>query len=402
MMPGAVQHEKKLTHPNHATLGEGSGKNTPDTRRIYATDKQGLEDLTSRRSRPFRRLSIALTLASTIALAACATSSHMLIGAPRPAIAPEEVSVLPQVPEQFEEIAEIEASSGASLRSAQDKLDLAIEALQKEAARLGANAILSDDDDPGAPAVSAAIRQTSTTSDGSAVDLGFGSSSRLSEFVRGLAIYVPPEGGTFFIPVIVNGTMTLDFSVDSGVAEVTIPADVLETLRRTGTIAEADLLEPGEYELADGSSREQTRFRIRTLKVGDTELRDVVASVSPIKGYLVLGRSLLSQVGTLTWSVDNQRHVLVLNGNIASAPRSEPDYGEGAPAGIPDKSAQVTELMRPRGTAQTTTQAAVEPDSRAQAKEANRNPPGTRAEKNPPERAEGNSLGKATGVLREP
>jgi hypothetical protein len=130
----------------------------------------------------FHRCSIALILASTIALAACATSSHVLVGTSRPAIA----------------------------------------------------------------AVSAAISKTSTMSDGSAVDLGVGSSTRLSEFVRGLAIYVLAEGGTFFVPVTVNGTMTLDFSVDSGMAEVTIPADVFATLRRTGTIAEADLLEPGE------------------------------------------------------------------------------------------------------------------------------------------------------------
>jgi predicted aspartyl protease len=308
--------------------------------------------------KPFRDYRIALTLASSIALTACATSSHVLIGTARPAIAPEEVNVLPQVPEQFEEIAEIEASSGASLRSAQDKLDVAIEGLQKEAARVGANAILLDDDDPGAPTVSGAVRKTSTMSDGSRLDAGSGSSARLSEFVRGLAIYVPADGGTFVIPVIVNGTTTLDFALDSGAAEVTIPADVFETLRRTGTISDADLLAPGEHRLADGSpAGEQTRFRIRTLRVGDTELRDVVASVSPGKGYLVLGRSFLLRVSTLTWSVDSQRHVLVLNGNIASAARSAPDDVNGAAAGIPDMSGQVTELMRPRGAAQTTTQA---------------------------------------------
>jgi hypothetical protein len=265
--------------------------------------------------------------------------------------------LLPQVPEQFEEIAEIEASSGASLRSARDKLDVAIEALQREAARVGANAIVLDDDDPGAPTVSGSVRKTSTMSDASAANPGFGSSGRLSEFVRGLAIYVPPDGVTFVIPVIINGTTTLDFALDSGAAEVTIPADVFEALRRTGTISDADLLEPGEHELADGSAtREPTRFRIRTLRVGDTELRDVVASVSQTKGYLVLGRSFLLRVGTLTWSADGQRHVLVLNGNIASAPRRAPDDVAGAPAGIPDMSEQVTELMRPRGAAQTATQ----------------------------------------------
>ena len=167
---------------------------------------------------------------------------------------------------------------------------------------------------------------------------------------------VPTEGGTFVVPVTINGKITVDFSLNSGAAEVTIPADLFETLRRTGTISEADLLEPDEYQLADGSTREQTRFLIRTLKVGEAELQDVLTSVSPIKGYLVLGQSFLSRVGTLTWSVDNQRHMLVLNGSIASAPRSESGDGEGAPAGLPDMSDQVTELIRPRRAAQTTTQ----------------------------------------------
>ena len=362
----------------------------------------------------FRRYSIALTLASTVVLAACATSSHALIGAARPAIAPEEVRVLPQVPEQFEEIAEIKATSGVSLRSAKDKWEQAIEALRKEAARLGANAILLeyDDDNTGDTTVLTSVGGTTRMSDGSVVDFDFDSSTRLSESVRGLAIYVPAEGGTFVVPVTINGTMTLDFAVDSGAAEVTIPDDVFETLRRTGTISKADLLPPDGYELADGSTREQTRFRIRMLKVGDTELRDVMAAVSPRKGYLVLGQSFLSRVGTLTWSVDNQRHVLVLNGSIASVPRSARDDDEGAPAGLPDTSEQVTELIRPRGAAQTTTQVPLEGDWRAQAKEAKGNPRGTRArdgnrpepraEGNPRERVEGNPLGKAAGVVREP
>jgi len=362
--------------------------------------------------KPLRRYSIALTLASTIALAACVTSSHsshVLTGTARPAIAPGEVSVLPQVPEQFEEIAEIKATSGVSLRSAKDKWEQAIEALRKEAARLGANAILLeyDDDNTGDTTVLTSVGGTTTMSDGSVVDFDFDSSTRLSESVRGLAIYVPAEGGTFVVPVTINGTMTLDFALNSGAPEVTIPTDVFETLRRTGTISEADQLPPGEYVQTDGSASSAARFRIRVLKVGDTELRDVMAAVSPRKGYLVLGQSFLSRVGILTWSVDNQRHVLVVNGSLAVPPRSDTDGGEAASAEIPpppDLSGQVTELLRPRGAMQTTTQGPLEPNPRAQAKEAKGKPAGTRAggEHRPEPRAEGNPPGKAAGVLREP
>ncbi len=44
------------------------------------------------------------------------------------------------------------------------------------------------------------------------------------------------ESGTFVIPVLINGTITLKFTVDSGAADVAIPADVLSTLVRAGTV----------------------------------------------------------------------------------------------------------------------------------------------------------------------
>jgi len=84
------------------------------------------------------------------------------------------------------------------------------------------------------------------------------------------------------VPVLINGKITLDFTVDSGASEVTIPADVFGTLLRTGTISNADLLQPGEYVLADGSTRRERRFRILTLRVGNLEMRNVVASVAPM------------------------------------------------------------------------------------------------------------------------
>jgi hypothetical protein len=83
-----------------------------------------------------------------------------------------------------------------------------------------------------------------------------------------------------------------------------------------GTISNADLLAPGEYVKDDGSASWAPKFPIRTLKVGDLELQNVVASVSPTQGLLLLGQSFLSRVGN--WSVDNQGHALVLNGDIAS------------------------------------------------------------------------------------
>jgi Aspartyl protease len=44
------------------------------------------------------------------------------------------------------------------------------------------------------------------------------------------------SGGTFVVPVEINGAITLNFTVDSGASHVTVPADVFSTLTRAGTI----------------------------------------------------------------------------------------------------------------------------------------------------------------------
>jgi predicted aspartyl protease len=101
----------------------------------------------------------------------------------------------------------------------------------------------------------------------------------------------------------------LDFIVDSGAADVSIPADVFSTLIRTGTIKATDLLEQKHYQLADGSIVPSQTFRIRSLKVGKKVLENVTGSVASAKGSLLLGQSFLSRFKS--WSVDNAKHALV-------------------------------------------------------------------------------------------
>jgi hypothetical protein len=44
-------------------------------------------------------------------------------------------------------------------------------------------------------------------------------------------------GGTYAVPVAVNAAITLDFMIDTGASDVSVPADVVSTLLRTGTVA---------------------------------------------------------------------------------------------------------------------------------------------------------------------
>lgn len=154
-------------------------------------------------------------------------------------------------------------------------------------------------------------------------------SSYLAVAVLGLAVVAAAraetislkfDGGTFVVPVVINDQITLDFTLDSGAADVSIPQDVFSTLVRTGTIQESDYLGTQTYVLADGSTTRSHRFRIRSLRLGSLELRNVAASVAPPAGSLLLGQSFLGRLGA--WAIDNRRHVLLINelGAVQSEP----------------------------------------------------------------------------------
>lgn len=116
------------------------------------------------------------------------------------------------------------------------------------------------------------------------------------------------EGGTYGVPVRINGALTLNFTIDSGAADVLIPADVMLTLMRTGTLAATDFIGSKTYGLADGSKLPSMTFILRELRVGSHRLENVRASVGPVEGGLLLGQSFLSRFKS--WTLDNDRHVL--------------------------------------------------------------------------------------------
>jgi clan AA aspartic protease (TIGR02281 family) len=119
------------------------------------------------------------------------------------------------------------------------------------------------------------------------------------------------EHGTFVVPVVINDKLTLNFTIDSGASDVSIPTDVFSTLTRTGTVTKSDFLDTQVYELADGSKQTSQRFRMRSLRIGNVELKNVIASVAPSAGSLLLGQSFLSRLKA--WSIDNGRQLLVFD-----------------------------------------------------------------------------------------
>jgi uncharacterized protein (DUF2147 family)/predicted aspartyl protease len=125
-------------------------------------------------------------------------------------------------------------------------------------------------------------------------------------------ILVPLQkvAGTFTVPVLINNAIKLNFVVDSGASVVSIPADVVTTLFRTGTLQKSDFIRAQTLTLADGSTIPSTAFRIRSLRVNNIEIENVEAGTAPADGDLLLGQSFLSRFKS--WSIDNARQALVL------------------------------------------------------------------------------------------
>ena len=125
---------------------------------------------------------------------------------------------------------------------------------------------------------------------------------------------VPLQGqrGALFVPVVVDDALTLNFVVDSGASDVTIPADVARTLARMGKLSAADVVGQGVFTLANGVREPGELVKIHSMKIGGQEVHDVIASVSNANGQLLLGQSFLRRFKS--WSIDNNRRVLVLQG----------------------------------------------------------------------------------------
>lgn len=119
------------------------------------------------------------------------------------------------------------------------------------------------------------------------------------------------RGGVYTLPVRVNGVVTLNFVLDSGASEVTVPADVALRLLQTGTISRNDFLPGQRYRLADGSVLNGSRFTIRELELGGFKITNVPAVVVPETGSRLLGQSFLSRVPH--WTIDNERHLLIIS-----------------------------------------------------------------------------------------
>jgi hypothetical protein len=101
---------------------------------------------------------------------------------------------------------------------------------------------------------------------------------------------------------------------------------------------------PGQtYVLADGSSVRSARFLLRSLTIGHQRIPNVPASIGSVASTPLLGQSFLKRLGT--WSVDNQREVLVVK-SLAPPAKGGPAAGMTVPrTGGTPKSAEQRQAL---------------------------------------------------------
>jgi clan AA aspartic protease (TIGR02281 family) len=118
------------------------------------------------------------------------------------------------------------------------------------------------------------------------------------------------RSGGLIAPVVINNAMKLDFIVDSGASDVSIPADVFSSLVNANTVSRADITGTRNYKNADGEVFQSQTFIIRSLKLGNIEAPNVQAKVSSSNAPALLGQSFLKRFKS--WSIDNSTQELIL------------------------------------------------------------------------------------------
>jgi len=119
------------------------------------------------------------------------------------------------------------------------------------------------------------------------------------------------QGNTYSVTVLINGIIPIPFVLDTGAGDVLLPADVVFTLLRTGTLHSSDFTSHRPYILADGRELPSAQFKIRELQVGQHTARNVISGVGRVGSDALLGQSFLSRFGSAT--IDYKRNVLVLS-----------------------------------------------------------------------------------------
>jgi predicted aspartyl protease len=119
------------------------------------------------------------------------------------------------------------------------------------------------------------------------------------------------QNGVYLVPVNLNNTLSIDFVLDLGASDVSISPDIFLVLYRAGTISESDFIGSQSYQFADGTIAKSSVFNIKSIQIGDREIKNIRASISnSLDAPLLLGQSALKKLDS--YRIDNFQKVLII------------------------------------------------------------------------------------------
>lgn len=119
------------------------------------------------------------------------------------------------------------------------------------------------------------------------------------------------QNGVYLVPTKLNNVLTMDFVLDLGASDLSISPDIFLVLYRAGTINENDFIGQQTYQFADGTTAKSSVFNIKSIQIGDKEIKDVRASISnSLSAPLLLGQSAMKKLGS--YRIDNFQKLLII------------------------------------------------------------------------------------------
>jgi clan AA aspartic protease (TIGR02281 family) len=118
------------------------------------------------------------------------------------------------------------------------------------------------------------------------------------------------HSGTFVVMATLNNTVTAAFMLDTGASDLLLPQALAERLMGDGTLSERDFVRVATYRMADGRSRREPVYRLRSVSVAPLVVHDIECSISQYGTMPLLGQSFLKRFRSVM--LDQARSVLVL------------------------------------------------------------------------------------------
>jgi aspartyl protease family protein len=118
------------------------------------------------------------------------------------------------------------------------------------------------------------------------------------------------ENGVRYVWIEVNG-IRLRFIFDTGASSICLSQVEATVLYKQGTLKREDIIGTEYFQDATGRISEGTKINLRSVKVGEIELRNVEATViDNVDAPLLLGQTVLERFGSI--EIDNDNSVIIL------------------------------------------------------------------------------------------